>query len=121
VKKKAYKASKAEFMMLIEKWKPRLWLDEWTLHIDHERDVRKENHGLAALTCEPRWQYMEATISVVHEAWWACEPEIREREVVHELLHCLLSPIGRIGTKQEELTVCRLSRAFMHAEKWGDE
>jgi len=121
VKKKAYKASKAEFMMLVEKWKPRLWLGEWAITVDHYRTEAETNDRRSALIVTPEWEYMVATIKVVHNAWWGLDQELREREVVHELLHCLLSPIGRTGTKQEELTVCRLSRAFMHAEKWGDE
>ena len=90
---KPTKAQRAEVQKLIERWRPRLYLNEWHVDIVYMKDSAKPDPSsvgggqtLAAIQPDP--VYLQARIEIYPE-FWAEPPWQREKALVHELAHCL--------------------------------
>lgn len=78
---------------ILERWRRRLLLNEWTFDIAWER--KDDGQGTFA-TVYPDHVYLRADIHV-RPRWTRLTRDEREKAIVHELVHCLVHPLAAKG------------------------
>lgn len=88
-----------KLVKLISKWKPRLFLTEWAIHLKiAEQDLPSEDGTitLAVVNADP--VYLNAVVTVF-PAWTKLDAESQEDAIVHELNHCLIQEVYDAAAK----------------------
>lgn len=105
---------------LVDKWEGLLqlrWITVEHVYIASEND---EVHSTIADT-DADWKYQRATVRWYLIACAALDDDELEKAVVHEYVHCMISPIeNRIPSKYEDLsefTVESLARSLISCAK----
>ena len=82
-------AQRKRIQLWIEKWRPRLFLNEWDIDLNYIRDKDGDN----AATVKVDTIYFRASISIYPSFW---EHRLKEQEhiIVHELCHCVSEPLA---------------------------
>lgn len=86
---------KREALKLIEKWKIRLNLEEWTIFLifpEVDAPATGDGYGPPQATCVPCHVYLQAWVRL-YSGWFEGTEEDRERWIVHELCHCITSEV----------------------------
>ena len=83
-------AMKAEVLAAVAKWRPRLRLLDWS--IAYEWDAHLPDH--ASMQCVPQQDYRRILLKVRSTHDGAPEWQTLEKEVLHELCHCLTSELS---------------------------
>jgi len=99
-------------------WIPRLGLDRWDIDITWQESRHPEDTDSSTLMdTTALWEYMTATIRVFLPPCIALEDDDLEKAVVHELVHCLVSPMEQVvpdeHSKECEFTVELLTRLML--------
>lgn len=79
---------KKEFLRILRKWQPKLFLQGWFFEVHfHYGSVKEQGdmHVLAEISVDTA--YLKAHIHV-YDAWFRAQKDIREHAIVHELCHC---------------------------------
>ena len=115
----------------LNKWKFKLLLNHWTFHIEYKdklEPVCKEvSEYVVDMTCDPCWFYKDAYIDVSLGELLNDSDDQIEANIVHELLHCYISPLWEIileakkvpsdSRKHMEHCITGLSNVFMADER----
>ena len=83
-------ATKVEIQGYVAKWRPRLRLMDWS--IAYEWDAHLPDH--AAMQCIPQPDYRRLLLKVRSTHDGSPEWQTPEKEVLHELCHCLTSELS---------------------------
>lgn len=84
--KKNRKNLEAEAIDLVRKWAPKIFLDEWRIHVSFPKSQLKWEHGITNCDIQVCTTYLEARMRVF-PSWFHAKPEERELMIVHELCH----------------------------------
>lgn len=129
-----------EIERYVDKWARRLGIDHWEKRVDvARRDVRKkfdtDDDQFCVILCDPVSMIWEVTCFPL---LWKAYPvaEDRERKILHELVHALISPIADLIEKarhdpasvsneyahhMEENTVENIARVMWNLVGEGEE
>jgi len=98
----------AKVERLITKWRNHFFINQWDLTIGYER---KNKNDTLILEVTPDSVYRKAYISVYPNY---LEVKNKEKPIIHELIHCVLSPMNEIsGDLLDGKLVTNLERSNM--------
>lgn len=117
-----YAETKATILELTAWWLDAMHLSHWTIKTRFVEAFDTEDHKVMAIT-ESMWEYEQASIK------WHLPQAINysadelEQDVIHELVHVLLSPEQSVVTdrhhERKELTTERVAKALYRAWQLG--
>ncbi len=85
-----------ELRVLIAKWRPRLYLNEWHIDLNFPMEGPEESGGMTVLAeIDACPVYLTARINV-YPAWFERGKDAREKTIVHELCHCLTQEMSNL-------------------------
>jgi hypothetical protein len=94
------KKGRKEVDKILAKWRPRLFLGEWSIDVQFPEEGPDGGVGYDIVAeCYPDPVYMIATIKV-HKAWFKHPPKAREFAIAHELVHCHTQELWNIADRQ---------------------
>lgn len=95
---KEHEAFRKEVCRIIEKWRRLLFLNAWTFNVTWpDADCTHSEHGqtidkIASSDIDPI--YLRSEIRI-YPLWKTRDKEDREKDIVHEMAHCLTETITR--------------------------
>jgi len=107
--------AKRRIARLVRKWVRVFGLTNWDITVELAPDLADADEGITCIAdCMAHWQYEAATLRFLQSQVERATERTLENDVIHELLHCVLSELETRGrqAKHEERTVVNLARAF---------
>lgn len=110
----------------IDRWKPALFLDAWTLHLEYDRRPAKRDKGGWRTICRTfvQWPYLSALLTWNLSAVAETPDDVLEELVVHELCHVLIAqaiPHNAIQVEaerqNEERVVQQMAQAYLQVRR----
>ena len=77
---------------LIDKWKPRLGLDDWIINLKIKNSYESTGEHRCEAAISDDLKYLEADLEI-YKPFWKITKEKQEITIVHELVHLLLCPL----------------------------
>lgn len=107
---KEFKKQRKRIRKLMDKWRDRLWLQEWWITNSFSRGAFESNGDYDALAATSvQWAYRQATITWDMEAVSNQTDEELERVFVHEIMHIHLNEMREEGLAHEERVASTLA------------
>lgn len=79
----------------IEKWRPRLYLQEWYFNIEYMSGSLDSDDYIINATIMACPTYLKAKIRIYPD-FWSIDKDRQERIIVHELSHCLTQELWNV-------------------------
>jgi hypothetical protein len=118
VKDRDYDALKSKLKAMSHKWADRMGLGWYRLNFEWVRDYNEEVRDRAG-QCHSSWQYREATITFYLAKLIGFEDSVIEETVVHELAHCLASPLEDLSSDMAAQQTEYCTTLIAKAVKWA--
>lgn len=113
-----YEEEKERIIRFFDEWRTRVGLSHWELHHTWHRETPAGVDGGTVMTVESRWEYLWMHVDVYMAQTRERADYDLESDVVHELCHCLVSPMSSPTAKGkerqlEEYAVSSLTRTLL--------
>lgn len=115
----------AQVERVVRRWKPRLWLGMWTIHVEHNRNGLDQRNIPSGVIMHARtvsdWRYEEATIECDCPSVARLKPEKLDSLILHELIHTALDEMREwrhgvdVGLPHEERVTTHLKNMLGYA------
>lgn len=101
----------------VQEWLGRLGLETWRGVVDYNATYSEKGPEILAMI-QPQWEYQQYFLNIYLPTLTHKDPDEMEFLVVHELVHCLVNPMSRLGRKphREELAVTQIAKALLRTK-----